>query len=135
MIPKNDSLISDIKIIERPSETYKMNLDNNTVVGLENNNLKAMEQAIYKILNTERYKYIIYSWNYGIELEDLFGMPVSYCIPEIERRIKEALLNDTRILNVENFNFEIIKKGIIFAKFVVYTIFGNLDINREVKIT
>ncbi|MFQ8776837.1 MAG: DUF2634 domain-containing protein [Roseburia sp.] len=27
-----------------------------------------MKQAIYNILNTERYQYIIFSWDYGVEL-------------------------------------------------------------------
>jgi len=96
--------------------------------------LKAMEQAIYKIIRTERYKHIIYSWNYGIELEDLFGMPVSYCIPEIERRVKEALEQDTRILDVTDFEFETLKRGVVHVKFKVVTIFGNLELEKEVQI-
>lgn len=135
MIPQNDGVNLDINIIERPSKTYKMELEKNIIVGIENNNLKAMEQAIYKIIRTERFKYIIYSWNYGIELEDLFGMPISYCIPEIERRIKEALFQDTRIKNIEGFNFNTPKKGIIYVEFKVFTIYGNLTIGREVEIS
>lgn len=133
MIPQNDGLNADIKIIERPTRTYKMDLSGNTIEGYTDG-LNAMEQAIYKIIRTERYKYIIYSWDYGIELEDLFGMPVSYCIPEIERRIKEALLQDTRILEVTDFEFEEPKRGVVFVRFKALTVFGNLDIGEEVKI-
>lgn len=32
-----------------------------------------MKQAIYKILQTERFEYLIYSWNYGIELNAVVG--------------------------------------------------------------
>lgn len=134
MIPQNDGLNADIKIVERPSKTYKMDLENDIIIGYADR-LEAMKQAVYKIIRTERYKYIIYSWDYGIELEDLFGMPVSYCIPEIERRIIEALLQDTRILEVTNFEFEIPKRGVIFVKFEVYTIFGKFDVDREVQVT
>lgn len=133
MIPQNDGLNTDIKIIERPSKTYKMDLENNIIVGYTDN-LEAMRQAVYKIIRTERYKYIIYSWDYGIELEDLFGMPVSYCIPEIERRIIEALEQDTRILEVTNFEFENPKRGVVYVKFEVYTIFGKFNADREVQI-
>lgn len=59
---------------------------------------EAMEQVIYKILNTERYRYVVYSWNYGIELMDLFGMPADYVCPVLEKRISEALLQDDRIM-------------------------------------
>lgn len=133
MIPQNDGLNADIKIIERSSKTYKMDLKNNIIVGYTDE-LEAMRQAVYKIIRTERYKYIIYSWDYGIELEDLFGMPVSYCIPEIERRIIEALEQDTRILEVTNFEFETPKRGVIFVKFEAYTIFGKFEVDREVQV-
>lgn len=133
MIPQNDGLTADIKIVERPSKTYKMDLENNIIAGYTDE-LEAMRQAVYKIIRTERYKYLIYSWNYGIELEDLFGMPVSYCIPEIERRVIEALVQDTRILEVTNFEFETPKRGIVYVKFEVYTIFGKFDVDREVQI-
>ena len=115
MLPSNDGVSSDIKIIERENKTYKMEIESNKIIGILNNDLKAIEQAVYKIIRTERYEYPIYSWNYGIELRDLFGMPTSYCIPEIERRIKEALLQDTRIKEVENFEFEEPKKRIVFV--------------------
>ena len=133
MIPQNDGLTPDIQIIERPTKTYAMNLYGNDVTDFVDN-LKAMEQAIYKIIRTERYRYKIYSWNYGIELEDLFGMPVSYCIPEIERRIKEALLQDTRIIEVINFDFDTQRKEVVFTRFEVVTIFGNINANKEVQI-
>lgn len=133
MIPQNDGLTPDIKIVERPTKTYSMNLSGDDITGYTDE-LEAMKQAIYKIIRTERYKYLIYSWNYGIELEDLFGMPVSYCIPEIERRIKEALLQDTRILDVTDFIFETPKKGVVFTKFTAYTIFGNAEVGRGVQI-
>ena len=133
MIPRNDGLTSDIKIIERPTKTYKMDLSGNVIEDYTDE-LKAMEQAIYKIIRTERYKHIIYSWNYGIELEDLFGMPISYCIPEIERRVKEALEQDTRILDVTDFEFETLRRGTVHVKFKVVTIFGNLELEKEVQI-
>lgn len=133
MIPQNDGLTPDIQIIERPTKTYAMNLSGDDITDFVDN-LKAMEQAIYKIIRTERYRYKIYSWNYGIELEDLFGMPVSYCIPEIERRIREALLQDTRIVEVINFDFDTPRKGVVFTKFTVVTIFGNVDVDKEVQI-
>lgn len=133
MIPQNDGLTADIRIVERPTRSYKMDLSGNRIEGYTDE-LKAMEQAIYKIIRTERYKYIIYSWDYGIELEDLFGMPVSYCIPEIERRITEALLQDTRILEVKDFEFDEPKRGVVFVQFKALTIFGNLDLREEVRI-
>ncbi len=95
--------------------------------------IQAMKQVVYKILNTARYRYIIYSWNYGIELEDLFGKPVSFVCPEIERRITEALLQDDRIEAVDSFLFDISKRHIVHVTFNVQTIFGEIGIEKEVS--
>ena len=132
MIPKTYVNIPDINIVTIPTKTYKMELEENSdrISGFTDEQ-EAMKQAIYKIIRTERYKYIIYDWNYGIELEDLFGMPVNYCVPEIERRIREALLQDTRISEVNNFEFDTSKKGVVLVKFTAYTEFGEVNITDE----
>lgn len=85
-----------------------------------------MKLAVFKILSTERYRYPIYSWNYGIELEDLFGQPIPYVYAELQRRITEALEADDRIISVTGFEFSH-DDGDVFAAFDVETIFGTLE--------
>lgn len=134
MIPSTTALLAqDFKIEPQPTKTYQMNLEQETVRGYTDG-LEAMKQAIYKILLTERYQYIMYSWNYGIELADLFGEPVSYVCPELERRIREALLWDDRIEDVTNFEFSLPKKGVVQVSFLVHTMFGEVAAQREVNI-
>ena len=107
MIPSTDGFLTqDFVIVEPASKTYNMDYDEYNIRGYTDNK-KAVEQAIYKIIFTERYRYVIYSWNYGIELEDLFGQPISLILPEIKRRVTEALLQDTRIKSVDDFTFEV----------------------------
>ncbi len=95
---------------------------------------EAMKQVIYKILNTERYRYVVYTWNYGIELTDLFGMPVSYVCPVLERRITEALLQDDRITDVKDFEFDVSKPHTVLAAFTVVTDVGDITAQKEVEI-
>lgn len=134
MIPSTTALLAqDFKIEPQPTKTYQMNLEQETVRGYTDG-LEAMKQAIYKILLTERYQYIMYSWNYGIELADLFGEPISYVCPELERRIREALLWDDRIEDVTNFEFSLPKKGVVHVSFTVHTMFGEVAAQREVNI-
>ncbi len=133
MIPSyNEFFEQDFEIEEQPAKTYKMNRTNNTVRGYCDD-LEAVKQAIYKILLTERYQYAMYSWDYGIELLDLFGEPVSYVCPELERRITEALMWDDRIQSVDNFKFEVKEKSKILATFTVHTIFGDTEAEKEVN--
>jgi len=133
MLPAvNDDLQKDFEIEEETSHTYKLDLDNSTIAGYVDD-LEAMKQAIYLILNIERYEYLIYSWNYGIELADLFGQPTSFVLPELKRRITEALVQDSRILGVDNFSFET-NKGKVHATFTVHTIFGDVEAEKVVTI-
>jgi hypothetical protein len=132
MIPStNGFLAQDFVIEEQPSKTYKMHLDESIILGYADK-LDAMVQVIFSILNTERYQYVIYSWNYGIELVDLYGQPVSYVIPELKRRITEALTWDERIISVDNFDFSV-NKGKIACNFTVHTIFGDIQTEKVVN--
>lgn len=121
--------------IDIPTKTYFMDL-NKVRVSNYTDNLPAMKQAIYKVLQTERYQYSkIYSDNYGVEFIDLYGMPISYCIIEIQRRITEAVTWDERVEKVDNFTFDTSKKGVVFVGFTAHTIFGSVNIeNVEVKV-
>lgn len=133
MIPSNTAFLEqDFEITEQPTHTYKMNLESNLIRGYTDGQ-EAMKQAIYKILNTERYQYVMYSWNYGIELLDLYGEPVSYVCPELERRITEALTWDDRIQTVDNFEFNISKKGEILVTFTAHTVFGDVVAEKVVN--
>lgn len=95
--------------------------------------LDALKQAIYKVLNTERYEYPIYSFNYGIELESLLGKDPIYVQIELKRRIRECLLQDDRITEVDNFRFEV-AGDTIKCTFDVHSIFDNFTASREVTI-
>ena len=115
------------------TQTYLMDIESNRIKGYTDD-LDAVRQAVYKILNTERYEHEIYSWNYGIETYDLYGEDDTYVIPELQRRIEDALSVDERIVECLNFNFEIIQKRGILVKFTVLTIYGDVDVEKVVNI-
>ena len=132
MIPQGAGEINIQDYAEPTSRTYKLNINKETISGYIDER-EAMRQAIYLILNIERYDYLIYSWNYGIELKDLFGQPTFYVMAELERRITEALTADSRITGVDN--FEITREGKkVHAKFTVHTIFGDIEVEKVVMI-
>ncbi|MBQ2924219.1 MAG: DUF2634 domain-containing protein, partial [Anaerotignum sp.] len=91
MIPTQETEL-DMTMIEKitiPSLTWKINEERAEARGSVDEK-EAMEQAVRKILQTERYRYAIYDWNYGIELEDLYGKRASFVIPELKKRIEDA---------------------------------------------
>ena len=131
MIPSvNTILNAELSVTSQLSKQHWMDLNKNRITRTCDG-LEAVKQTVFKILNTERYDYLIYSWNYGIELMDLYGQPPILVFPEIERRVTEALLQDDRITGVDTFEFET-KKGVVFVTFTVHTIYG--DLNEEMVV-
>ena len=137
----NAEILSDFSFKEPTSNTYKLNYDKNNLKGFVDN-LEAVKQSIYLILNIERYEYLIYDWDYGFQISDLIGSEINSILPEIQNRITDALIQDTRINSVDDFSFDIKglkEKGLypknkVIVYFTVNTIFGatnetvNLDI-------
>ena len=108
-----------------PTKDYALSNDKERVNGFVDG-IEAVKQAIYFILNTERYEYLIYSWDHGVERKDLIGMPPSYVIPEVERRVTEALTQDDRIESVSDFQFERQKEK-LHVTFIVHSIYGDIE--------
>lgn len=132
MLPSNNiEFIQQLTTKRQPSKTYFMT-DNGRIKGYTDG-IQAVEQAVYKILSTERYDYIIYSFNYGIQLKDLYGMPYDFCCAELERRIREALTWDDRIEDVDEFSFEKVYDS-IHVMFTVHSIFGNIEMEEDINV-
>ncbi|WP_455787188.1 DUF2634 domain-containing protein [Parabacteroides goldsteinii] len=92
----------------------------------------AMRQAILKILLTERFTYLIYSWNYGIELNGVFGRSTQTLTSEARRIVQEALLADSRITGITNFSVVQLDRRTISIQFTAETIFGEIPVERAV---
>jgi len=134
MIPLSGVDISGNIVIEKqPSLSYKMRLEKEriekTVDGIE-----AVKQMVYKTLMTDRYKYEIYNWNYGVEFDDLIGKSKEFVKAELPRRIEDALIVDDRVEEVTDFEFIDIDKTALEVKFIVKTNIGDVPVNWEVKI-
>lgn len=129
MLPSssNYEILSNYDNTEQPNMTYKLDRENKRIVAVFENYEEIIRQAVYLILLTARYDYAMYSWNYGIEISDLFGRERQYVIPMLMSRIKEALLQDDRILNVTNFSFNV-NKSIYNVSFTVVTKYSDVDV-------
>ena len=128
----NNQIDANTVVNYQTSNTFRVRYEDDYKLLGMCDDIEAMKQAIFKIINTERYKYLIYDWNYGIELSDLIGKPIPYVYAEIERRIKEALLADNRIKEVTDFRFSN-NGGDVLCLFTANTIYGEINnISREV---
>lgn len=100
------------------SKTYYLDLDNKRVVD-KIDGVESVEQAIKKIILTEKRAYLIYDWFYGIGIQKYIGKDYYYIAADIQNTIKEALKIDDRILTINSVE---LKKVGIDACYVVYNV-------------
>lgn len=137
MIPQTDNFTDviiddDFEYMEAPSQTYELDTVNYKVKSTKVDGLEAVKQAVYLVLSTERYEYIIYD-EYGVELWELYGREDAYVIPELERVMTEAVMRDERVEHVNNFKIHADGKARI-CTFTVHTIFGDFEAEKEVLV-
>lgn len=104
MIPSNRNLIVTQIGQNEVTRTYKVDSYNKRIIGTTDGQ-PAMEQAILKNFDTERFAYVIYSKNYGIELEKYIGKDYDFIRSDLQRAIEECLLVDARIYSINNLQF------------------------------
>ncbi len=134
MVPENeDSILQDeIEIEEIPNLTYSLDKDKKQIAG-EIDDLEAIKQTVFLMLNIERMDYEIYSDDFGVEFDELIGEPIPYVLSELKRRIIECLTYDDRIEDVNDFEFEV-AGGSVHATFCVYTIFGKFESEVDIDV-
>lgn len=131
MLPQTGNILrKEFQVVRQPSKAYRLEKEHvrGYVEGLE-----AVKQAVYFILNTERYEHVIYKWNYGVELKDLFGKPMGLVKSKLKKRITEALTQDDRIQSVNAFSFT--QEGRrLQVQFTVHTNCGDFQAGKEVNV-
>lgn len=92
---------------------------------IEGNAIEAYRFWVLKCLLTERYKYIAYSSDFGVEIEEIIrsDFPQGIAESEIQRTITEALKVDERTVSIGNFEFEW-SGDALYVDFKVESIYG-----------
>ena len=90
---------------------------------------EAMEQAAFKILNTVRFRHLIYSDNYGFE--NMVGHAELFVRGDLPRRIKEAILQDERFTEVQNLKLDFISKEEVEVTCDLMTLYGKVQVLKE----
>ena len=117
---------------EETSRTYKLDLDSGRIIGFVDD-LDAVEQAIRKAVATPRFDCLIYDDQYGSETgcaDMALGATEEYRRSAIEGFIRDALSQDTRILEVGEFEIEFVDDE-AYVSFSVSTILGEIKLDTR----
>lgn len=125
----------NIEVVEgtgQPSRTYTFCQTTKRIFGRVDG-LDAVKQFVSKTLNTERFAYVIYDDQYGIEFEPLLGQSPDYVSSVLEYRITDALTADDRFIGLRNFQIGDIKDDTITFSATVVCTYGTFSIDSGVN--
>ncbi|NOU68394.1 DUF2634 domain-containing protein [Paenibacillus sp. LMG 31461] len=130
MIPTGGAGIVQLFQTQHHSKTYRIDHENKRIVGIVDG-IEAVKQAVYKIMQTERFEHLVYGPDYGGEYKSLIGKRESYVRSEIWRRIEESLLQDDRITAIEDMKITVTGDSAL-AEFTVVSKYGRFQSTKEV---
>lgn len=120
----------------KPQETrtYAMDFRHKRIVGFIDDN-EAVMQAIWKILSTRRFVFLIYDDQYGLDVLNRInvGLTKKYLNSDIPQMIEEALLSDERVVGVSDFRYEILSSDSIHVEFIAVTIYGDMQVKGVIR--
>lgn len=125
-IELNEAETSDYKT----AKEYEFDFRTGQLTGKIVEGLEAVKVWVYLALNSPRYKHVIYSWNYGNDLEELIGTShtQSYLDTELPRLIEDCMLVNKHIKSISDMELTITDDKLT-GSFTVNTDYGKVDIN------
>lgn len=134
MLPQIDNSIdTTIKQVTLSSKTYKLTNENTRINGYVDN-IESIKQAIYHILGVERYSCLIYDDNYGVEFEQYIGKDIEFVSATIENTLREALIQDNRIIDVVVTNITKNNIDSVAVDFNVTTVSGDIIMEVDINV-
>lgn len=108
---------------------YEIDMSNGQFTGSLVNGRRAVEVWIWKCLMTQRFRFPIYSWMYGSELESYIGRGLTeeYINTDVRLSLTDALLINPEITEIRDFS-GVVDGDALKLNFTAVTIFGEVSI-------
>lgn len=121
---------SEVQAIPRE---YGIDFSTGQLTGRVVEGLEAVKVWTWLALQTQRYRYYIYSWDYGQEFEDLIGKGYSkdYTSTELKRMTEECLTVNPWITGIDEFTC-IQEDERVKVSFKLITTLGDEEVNAIV---
>lgn len=130
MLPQsNIDLSRGIVFQDQPSLTWIADPVTNRLRG-RGDNWEAVRQAVEVIVHVERFKWQIYTPNFGTDYDGLLGTEPGYAASELRRRLEDAFLPDDRILGIKDYAYTF-RDVSLTVTFTALTVFGDVPGSME----
>lgn len=120
------------QILDVPKE-YGIDFVTGQLTGKIVEGKEAIKVWIWNCLKTQRFRYPIYSWDYGTDLEQYIGQTVSeeFLNADCEDEIREAMLVNPYITDIEDFTADF-RSARLNISFTAVTKFGDAEVEHSV---
>ncbi len=125
----------EIEEYEEESQTpkeYEIDFKTGQLTGKIVEGLEAIKVWIWLVLQTPRYRYYVYTWDYGNEFEDLIGQGYTeeYIEAAAQKMTEDCLLVNENIQSISNFSASI-ENDILTISFTANTIYGDIEFIKQ----
>ena len=112
---------------------YGIDFETGELTGAIVTGKEAIAVWIWNCLHTERFRYAIYSWQYGVEYEQYIGQTVSneFLIADAQTETEEALTVNPYITGISDFDISF-SGSTLSISFTAETTLGDLEVNTSV---
>jgi len=127
---EDNEALKATKEIKTPKE-YEIDWETGQLTGRIVEGLEAIKIWIWLTMHTARYRYYVYSWDYGNEFEDLIGQGYTeeYTEAEAQRMTQDCLLVNEDIQSITDFSINM-NNGKVQISFTANTIYGEIQFNN-----
>lgn len=128
---ENETETEQIEESKIPKE-YEIDFKTGQLTGRIVKGAEAIKVWIWLVLQTARYRYYIYSWDYGNEFEELIGRGYSeeYINAEAQRMTEDCLLVNENIESITDFSVGM-ENDQLTISFTANTIYGTIQFDNE----
>lgn len=116
----------------KPPREYGVDFSTGQLTGEIVEGKEAIKVWIWLVLQTPRYRYYIYTWDYGNEFEDLIGQAYTeeYIAAEAQRMTEDCLLVNENIQSITEFSVSMVNNELTVS-FTANTIYGDIEFNNQ----
>lgn len=121
---------TNITTAKDPPAEYGINYETGQLTGEIVYGLEAVKVWIWLVLHSERFRYPIFSWQYGAELERYVGRGYSqeYLNDAVKNAVKDCLKVNPHIKRIEDFSCKM-ENDRLKIEFTVRTDYGEANIH------
>ncbi len=125
---EDDEGIEELKEETKTPKEYGIDFKTGQLTGEIVEGKEAIKVWIWLALQTPRYRYYIYTWDYGGEFEDLLGQAYTeeYIEAEAQRMTEDCLLVNENIQSITEFSVNMASDTLTIS-FTANTIYGNIE--------